>query len=380
MKAAWRWWPVLLGGAAAALLGVLWAADRAQVAESPVADSGRSSFAYDASEAGTVLATVPSAGEIEPAFEGLVDLSLSHDQQSFCVLDGMAAKVYHFDLDGGLLGEMGRRGQGPEEMEFPSALRPVPEGVWVLDPEAGRAILWGAAASVVKSWRLGDGGSGYLFTPVGEGLLIASASPLSPSGSSAGSSASSPSSGPFVYRWDGGTSVVGAAPGVDLELVPADDRQDRLFGLELAQTGPGEVFAARNSGRLQLWKLSFDAMTRQVTELSSVEVPSLAAEAIAAGVDPKLPPDVKYRPLTGVHVVGETIWVTTAGAGRDLLAFSVPQAEEDGVELVLPGDLYAKLLPDAIVLPDRIIAISEIEVLVVERVPTSLDLVVESEQ
>lgn len=119
-------------------------------------------------------------------------------------------------------------------------------------------------------------------------------------------------------------------------------------------------------------------MTRQVTELSSVEVPDLAAEAIAAGVDPKLPSDVKYRPLTGVHVVGETIWVTTAGAGRDLLAFSVPQAEGGRVELVLPGDLYAKVLRDAIVLPDRIIAISEIEVLVVERGPTSLDLGVES--
>ena len=55
-----------------------------------------------------------TVGFLLPVFEGLVDLALAHDQQSFFALDALAAKLYYrFDLDGRVLGVMGRQASGP---------------------------------------------------------------------------------------------------------------------------------------------------------------------------------------------------------------------------------------------------------------------------
>ena len=73
-----------------------------------------------------------------------------------------------------------------------------------------------------------------------------------------------------------------------------------------------------------------------------------------------------YRPVSGVRVAGDEVWVTVS-VGKDLLAFTVPKEGDDQVAMARPGELYKRELIDAIVLPDRIIAASAIEIVVVER-------------
>ena len=173
MKPAWRYWTGFLFLPAVVVL-VLLSTD----VEVFGPKSAAPTFTYEESGPGAVLASVPAEGEGEPVFEGLVDLALAHDQQSFFALDALAAKLYRFDLDGGLLGVMGRQGSGPAEMEFPSGLQPVPEGVWALDPQGLRATLWGSDGVVLKTLSLANAGVvATTFVPVGAGLLLPVAGP-----------------------------------------------------------------------------------------------------------------------------------------------------------------------------------------------------------
>lgn len=353
MKPAWRYWTGFLFLPAVVVL-VLLSTD----VEVFGPKSAVPTFTYEESEPGAVLASVPADGEGEPVFEGLVDLALAHDQQSFFALDALAAKLYRFDLNGGLLGVMGRQGSGPAEMEFPSGLQPVPEGVWVLDPQGLRATLWGLDGGVVKTLSLANAGVvATTFAPVDAGLLLPVAGPPM---------LSQPDER-FFHLSDGGGHPVSGGPGVELDLVP-DEFEERLWGLQLARTGANEVVAVRNGVDLGIWRMSVDAQARRIIDVASVAVPAQVLEAI--GEFEELPPDMAYRPVSGVRVAGDDLWVTVS-VGKDLLAFTVPRKGEGRVAMAHPGELYKRELMDAIVLPDRIIAASAIEIVVVERLPVA---------
>jgi hypothetical protein len=66
------------------------------------------------------------------------------------VLDRLAAAVQVFDEDGTFLQTLGRRGQGPGELENPVALGWGPEGhLWVVDPGNGRYTVFDAEGGLV---------------------------------------------------------------------------------------------------------------------------------------------------------------------------------------------------------------------------------------
>ena len=357
LKPAWRYWTGFLFLPVVVVLMLL-STDVVVSGPQPTPQA----FTYEEHEPGAVLASVPAEGEVEPVFEMLVDLALADDQQSFYALDALAAKIYRFDLDGGLLSVMGRRGRGPGEMESPSALQPAPEGVWALDPQGLRATLWGPDGEVVKMLSLADGGIvATMFVPVGGGLLLPVAGPPTP----AWARQSQPDER-FFHLSDEGSHPVSGEPGVELDLVP-DEPDERLLGLQLARTGADEVVAVRNAVDLGIWRISFDAQARRITDVASVAVPAPVLEAVEE-LD-ELPPDMAYRPVSGVRVAGDEVWAVTAGLGEHLLAFTVPKEGDDRVVIVRPGELYKKGLRDAIVLPDRIIAASDTEIVIVERVP-----------
>lgn len=66
------------------------------------------------------------------------------------VLDESTPRVLVFDTDGALLGERGRKGEGPGEYLAPTALDVGPRGaVGVMDPEAGGVHRWARGGSYV---------------------------------------------------------------------------------------------------------------------------------------------------------------------------------------------------------------------------------------
>lgn len=77
---------------------------------------------------------------------------------------------------------------------------------------------------------------------------------------------------------------------------------------------------------------------------------------------------MQVRPVSGVRVVGDDLWIMTNGVGPELLGFTMPRNRDDRVVLVYPGELYKKGLIDSIVLPDRIIAASATEIVIARRV------------
>lgn len=346
-KRAWRYWA-----------GFFWLPVLAVViACAPTSRSmsgGDDGSSYEEWEPGEVVATVPASGATEPVFQGLAALSLAHDQQSFWALDGWASTVYRFSLDGELLAEMGRHGEGPGEMTFPSALQPVPEGVWVLDPQGGRAVLRGPDGAVVRILNLG-GAVGGMFAPVASGLMMAVA----------GSPTSAQPSEAFAYVSDDGARPVHTDEAAMRTLRVLDDVAERMFGLRMASTSENEVVLVRNGADLAAWKAVLDDGAQRIAEVTSLSIPGPVLDAIGRLEDPA--PDMQVRPVSGVRLVGDDLWIMTNGVGPELLGFTMPRSRGDLVALAYPGELYKKGLIDAIVLPDRIIAASATEIVVARR-------------
>ncbi len=315
-------------------------------------------FSYEESEPGEVVATVPASGSSTPVFQGLVALALSRDQQSFWALDGWAAKVYRFGLDGELLAEMGRRGEGPGEMTLPGAIQPVPEGAWVLDPQGGRAVLWGSGGEAKKTLNLG-GVVGGVFVPAASGLMI----------SVAGSPTEAQPGEIFAYVSEEGTTPVQMDEAASRTLGAVDDVAERMVGLRMAATGRNEAILVRNSADLAAWRAVLNDGAQRLAELSSLPIPGPVLSAIGPLEDPA--PDMKVRPVSSVRVVGDDLWIMTTGVGPELLGFTMPRSRDARVALAYPGELYKKGLVDAIVLPDRIIAASATEIVVARRRPLS---------
>lgn len=310
---------------------------------------------YEEYEPGAVVSTVPAAGASAPVFERLVALALSRDQQSFWALDGWAGKLYRFDLDGELLAEMGRHGEGPGEMTLPSALQPAPEGVWVLDPQGGRATLWGADGEVARTLNLGGVVAGT-FVPAASGLVM----PV------AGAPTSAQPVEPFAYVSDEGATPLRTDQTARRALRVLDDVAERLYGLRMAAVGENQAVLVRNGAELAAWRAVLDDDAQRIRELSSLTIPQPALDAIGRLEDPAS--DMKVRPVSSVRLVGDDLWVMTNGVGPELLGFTVPRSRDDAVVLAYPGELYKKGLIDSIVLPDRIIAASATEIVVARRV------------
>lgn len=226
-------------------------------------------LSYEEYEPGAVVSTVPASGASAPVFERLAALALSPDRQSFWALDGWAGKVYRFDLDGALLAEMGRRGEGPGEMTFPGALQPVPESVWVLDPQGGRATLWGADGEPARTLNLGGVVAGT-FVPVASGLMM----PM------AGAPPSAQPSELFAYVSDEGAETVQVDEMAMGALRVLDDVAERLFGLRMAATGKNEAVLVRNGAELAAWRAVLDDGAQRIRELETLPIPGPVLDAI----------------------------------------------------------------------------------------------------
>ena len=73
-------------------------------------------------------------------------VAVDTEQRTIYVLDESTPRVLVFDLDGGFLRQVGRKGQGPGEYDAPTALQVAPTGeLLVMDPGAGFIHRWSPA-------------------------------------------------------------------------------------------------------------------------------------------------------------------------------------------------------------------------------------------
>lgn len=104
-----------------------------------------------------LVALAPITGEDTPGGLGrIADLEMGHDGTVY-VLDGMNRTIHVFDTTGSLLRSFGQQGQGPGELESPSALAWGPEGnLWVVDPGNGRFTVFETSGRVVGGHSASD--------------------------------------------------------------------------------------------------------------------------------------------------------------------------------------------------------------------------------
>lgn len=104
-----------------------------------------------------LVALASITGEDAPGgFGRIADLEMGHDGSVY-VLDGMNRTIHVFDTTGSLLHSFGQQGQGPGELESPSALAWGPEGnLWVVDPGNGRFTVFETSGKFVGGHSASD--------------------------------------------------------------------------------------------------------------------------------------------------------------------------------------------------------------------------------
>lgn len=318
---------------------------------------GDRSHQYDKFEVRSVISTV-SEPRPNDVFARLTKLELAHDHRSFYVLDSPEKVIYRVDLNGAVLASMGGSGGGPGELGQPSTIKASPDGVWVLDG-GGRAVLFGpngdelAGLSFEGTWTPD-------IVPTTDGLILPTIRPPDDDGSG-------------LLLWhvtsEGQRAIETVAAAIPDKLDASDvmDMVNRVRDWTVARLSDHEFAIVTNDGLLDGWRVAVDRGYRQVTEIEPLGVPEGIVKFVRSIESPA--PDMTLMAVSGVRVVGERLWVGTAGLGPDLLAFTVPDSVGERVALVYPGVLAGRSVRDAIVLRDRVVAITPTDILIVSIEP-----------
>lgn len=315
-------------------------------------------------EVGRVLARV-SQPDSAGVFESLSSLAVAPDAQSVYVLDRLAARVHRVSVAGEVLATFGRRGQGPHEMARPVAVRAGERGVWVLDAERGRFLLFTPDGEFVEavapnaSWL-----PGTTFAPVGDGVVF-------PDLSSIVSTEGGETLLAHARAADDGFVSLDVSVPIPEELASGSDLRgmtERQIGWVLQAVSPGEVALALNRSTPSVWSVRWRG--EHITEVELLRIPPEVGEAVNEILQAdRPPPGAELRPITGVHAVNGRLWVTTGGIQPKLLAFSVPPSPRMVPTVIGPGSLSGgDRIRDAVVIGQRLIAITETEILWAELV------------
>ena len=310
-------------------------------------------------EVGAVLARL-SQPDSTTIFESLQMLAVAPDAQSVYALDRLARRIYRVSVDGGLLAAFGSEGQGPDEIADAIAIRASGRGVWVLDGERGRFLLFSPDGELLETvapgvpWTLGGA-----FAPVEDGLIFPDFSSFQSPGDDPALFARAPLSG------DGFESLAssGSIPG---ELEPEstmESMMERQIGWLLTAVAPDEMRLVLNRSSPAVW--SVRASDEGIADIMELRVPPQVQEMTERILErDRPPPGAELRPITGVHSVHGRLWVATGGIQAEMLAFSVPRSGSVSPTAVYPGSLRdQERIRDAVVIGDRLVAITETEVL-----------------
>ena len=318
---------------------------------------GGPSDSYLTWQAGRIMTRVVEADPGLP-FQNLTQLAVDHDESGFYALDSFAGRVHRLDLEGTVLTSMGSLGEGPGEMGMPTAIRAVEDGVWALDSRNARALLFGPDGQVLKTLAFEENPA-TIFAPLPGGLVVPGLVSPTPGDIDA----------PLLAHVseDGVRAIV--TDGVEVpEVLARSGFMDRIQGWMLAPVSRLEVAIFLNGSVLEGWRLALSDNYREVVGIESISVPESIVDLVRNVETPE--PDLRLRPLTGVRKVGEDLWVMTNGLGPDLFGFTAPLGSGDNrVSLVYPGVLADEWVMDAIVLHDRIVAITATEILILSVHP-----------
>ncbi len=314
---------------------------------------------------GDTIAVFPPAGA-SLFLETVQGMALAEDGESVYVLD--AHTVHHLDLDGNLLGSMGGEGEGPGELKSPSGIHPaIGGGAWVYDPGNGRALRYARGGVVVEQVSAIEQPRAP-FVPFGDGILL-SVVP-SPTASLSGTGVvftrDEPSKERLLsYHFGSGDMLAIGSPSGGPDDLVEGGLLGRIVGWSMAAISLNEIAVVISGRDLSAWRLVLDDDGERIDTIAQLPVPSdvrrIVREASEMGG-----PDVMAMTIMGARMVGGRMWVMAGGLGLGPdkpLTFTIPL---DGGTTSLRLDRHPvdpeREVVDAIVLPDRLILATQIEV------------------
>ncbi|MYG80954.1 MAG: hypothetical protein F4187_03905 [Gemmatimonadetes bacterium] len=315
---------------------------------------------------GDTIAVFPPPGS-PLLLESVRAMALAEDGRSVHVLD--AHTVHHLDMDGNLLGSMGGEGEGPGELKRPWRIQPATGGgAWVLDSGNGRATLYGHG-STVEDQITGIDRAGAPFVPYREGILLTDVPMpvVSVSGRNVVSTPGEPNRERLLsYHCGSGEMLeVESPPEVPAAFVQSE-WGSREMGWSIAAVSRNEIAIVVSGRDLSAWRLVLGDDAHRIDSITELPVPADVRRLVREAAE-FAGPDMFAVTIRLARVVDGRLWAVAGGLGPwpgKPLTITIPL---DGGTTSLRLDrepLDPELdVVDAIVLPDRLIVATQIEVL-----------------
>lgn len=218
------------------------------------------------------------------------------------VADQLGGRVHRFAEGAGFLNTLGRKGEGPGELQRPSEVEVGPGGdVWVADPPAGRVTRFRPGGDLVSTRRAPFGGMDFGLLP-GDRMLVPS-----------------PTEGSLlavVGPDDGITELApgSESPGILASLAP-EERMGFMTTFLESDPATGDVRFLVNRDDFSLWSLGVDPGAGTIASPVSVSVPDWLAEALAserrAQEEGLREARLEFIPFNDMDLTSSGLWLTT---------------------------------------------------------------------
>lgn len=276
-------------------------------------------------EPGEAVATYPDPGDGEaPALGSLSALAVTEDE--LYVSDQQAGRVHRFSRDGAHLNALGRKGEGPGELQRPAEVEVGPDGtVWVADPEAGRVTRFRPDGELHSLRRAPYGGSDFGILP-DDRMIV-------PSPSSEHVLA--------VVAPDGGISEVAAGSRGAATLAETSPRERLGFMAAFLEADPetGAVYFLLNRDEYGLWRLQLDAEAGRIADADAVEWPPWLTDALEerrnAQEQEMEESGLQFVAFNDLDLTPDGLWATTGPIGA--LGVALPLGDDGRPAVVRPG-------------------------------------------
>lgn len=249
----------------------------------------------------SILATYPEpSSELSLAVGQLSAIAVAGEE--LYVTDQLVGRVHRFSEETGFLNTLGRKGNGPGELQRPSEVEVGPAGdVWVADPPAGRVTHFRPGGDLVSTRRAPYGGMDFGLLP-GERMIVPS-----------------PTEGSLLAVVGPEDAITELAPGSDGPGILTSLAPEERFGFMAtfleSDAVTGDVRFLVNRDDYSLWSLGIDQRDGAITSPASVSVPDWLEEALAserrAQEEGLREARLEFIPFNDMDITSSGLWLTT---------------------------------------------------------------------
>lgn len=274
----------------------------------------------------SMVATYPDpASELSLAVGQISAVDVAGEE--IYVADQIAGRVLRFVEGAGFLNALGRKGEGPGELQRPSEVEVGPRGdVWVADSRAGRVTRFRPGGDLVSTRRAPYGGMDFGLLP-GDRMLVPS-----------------PTEGKLLAVVGPEDDITELAPGPDspgaLSSLAPEERFGYMATFLESDAATGEVRFLVNRDDYSLWSLRVDEDAGRIATPATVAIPDWLTEPLAAErraqEEGLREARLEFIPFNDMDFTSSGVWLTTGPVAA--VGVSLPVGTGERPVLVRPAE------------------------------------------